>query len=506
MLFPQWRKLLSSLFRSTNRMPYHKARSQRRNSAKPRLEGLEDRCLLSIGATLIEGANGLTLDLHGDTVAIAGNTTSLVFTDETSSITVIGSTWTTAGNNTSTVTVNGTTSPNLNSLTINDSTGAGVVFLGDGINAIDLSAANTALLDGGASNPNSTDLLSSVSTGAGNQTYNTTILPENAGISLTANTVTFNADVLPFDQDLTVDGTTDLNAGNVNTGRGRQTYNGAVSLGANATLTGSSVTFDNTVDSANSTMQSLTITGNAIFDGNVGGVNPLNTLSVNAGNPTTLFNDVTTSGNQTYSGSVTLGQSSTLDSTNGDISVTDGVTNSAGVGGTVTLAVVDGGGSTPSSIGGAVTDNSSFPTSLTALTLTAGTLTLSGANTYTGDTTLTGGTLKLGSSTVGNTGPIGTGTLILQGGDLQASGAAQSIANSFTVNGGALISGSLGLTLSGDGTLNSTFTVDNNAATTFRGAERHRRPDDEPRRRHCNLQRHHGQFLRRHDAGDLRHA
>ena len=95
---------------------------------------------------------------------------------------------------------------------------------------------------------------------------------------------------------------------------GGQTYNGAVSLAADATLqdTGTGIDFKSTVDGA----QNLAITGNAEFDGAVGGTTPLASLSVSA---STELNggSVSTSGNQTYSGAVTLTSDNTLTSSSG---------------------------------------------------------------------------------------------------------------------------------------------------------------------------------------------
>ncbi len=89
---------------------------------------------------------------------------------------------------------------------------------------------------------------------------------------------------------------------------GTQEYHGAVTLGAADTLKGSTVTFDSTVNGA----QTLTITGNAVIGGAVGGTTALANLSVSG--TTALNANVTTSatGGQTYTGAATLGADVTL--------------------------------------------------------------------------------------------------------------------------------------------------------------------------------------------------
>ena len=94
----------------------------------------------------------------------------------------------------------------------------------------------------------------------------------------------------------------------------------------------------------------------------------------------------------------------------------------------------------------------------------AGTLLLSGANTYSGGTTIAGGTIQVGVDTVGTPGAIvssaiGTGTLTLDAGTLQAGGA-YTIANAVALNagGGTIDSNGNVFTLSG--------TIANGDATT----------------------------------------
>ncbi len=94
-----------------------------------------------------------------------------------------------------------------------------------------------------------------------------------------------------------------------------------------------------------------------------------------------------------------------------------------------------------------------------------GTLTLSGANTYTGTTTLSTGTLALGHNSA-----LGSSTLALAGGTLSAFDGARAISNNVTLSANSTISGTLNLSLNGTLTNsggNRTLTVNNTGATTL---------------------------------------
>ena len=182
-------------------------------------------------------------------------------------------------------------------------------------------------------------------TTSGNQTYTA------AGGIVTSGARTFEGDTINFasalsgDNNVTVTGNADIDgaitdiavlsiSGTSNIGAdittsGTQTYTGAVTLSAAVTLTSSGdvITFSNTVNSADSTNRDLTVAtgGNTVhinFDGIVGegeglgaialtGVLDLNAAIADANSLTVsgvslLDADVTTSGNQTYSGAITI--------------------------------------------------------------------------------------------------------------------------------------------------------------------------------------------------------
>jgi len=132
-----------------------------------------------------------------------------------------------------------------------------------------------------------------------------------------------------------------LNGGSVDTS-GTQTYGERAVLGANTTLTGTTVSIANGVDAAAAGSQSLVVVGNAVF-GNVGAVQALAALSVSG---TTLLDGsagpvpaplvvggtppfgaaalpggttVNTIGGQTYTGAFTATGDATLSSSGGSL-------------------------------------------------------------------------------------------------------------------------------------------------------------------------------------------
>src|SRR5690606_40701116 len=130
---------------------------------------------------------------------------------------------------------------------------------------------------------------------------------------------------------LTVDGASTLSGSAVNT-TGAQAYNGALTLGADVDLDGSSVAFNGTVVGA----YALTVhagSGEVAFDEAVGGTTRLGALTVNTSGETrftsvraatvstdspgtvVLAGDVNTTGTQTYGELVTLAADVTLTGT-----------------------------------------------------------------------------------------------------------------------------------------------------------------------------------------------
>jgi filamentous hemagglutinin family protein len=108
---------------------------------------------------------------------------------------------------------------------------------------------------------------------------------------------------------LTVDGGAALNGGSVRTS-GAQTYNGAVDLGTDNSLTGSAIGFGSTVNGA----RQLTANGSTTLGARVGDATPLEKLTVNG--PTAINGGaVNTSGSQNYNGSSSLGAATVFSGT-----------------------------------------------------------------------------------------------------------------------------------------------------------------------------------------------
>ena len=99
-------------------------------------------------------------------------------------------------------------------------------------------------------------------------------------------------------------GTTLISGGSIDTA-GAQTYSGDVTLGGDATLTGVNVQFDGALDGGHALL--VNNSGATVFNGVVGGVTPLTSITTDA--PGTIeigTSAITTSGTQTYNELMTL--------------------------------------------------------------------------------------------------------------------------------------------------------------------------------------------------------
>ncbi|HTZ50569.1 MAG TPA: FlgD immunoglobulin-like domain containing protein, partial [Spirochaetia bacterium] len=203
-------------------------------------------------------------------------------------------------------------------------------------------------------------------------------------------------------------GTTAINGGAVTT-TGAQTYTGAVTLGANTTLTGGAgqlVWIKSTLDGAHTFAVAV---ANAQFDGAVG-TTALTSLSV-AGTTALNGGPITTTGAQTYTGAATLGAATTLTSAAGQL-----VWFKSTLNGGQTFAVVTANAQFDGAVGATAL------ASLSAGGTTAingGSVTTTGAQTYTGavtlgtNTTLTGGA---GAITTGGVTAAGFNLILVNSG------------------------------------------------------------------------------------------
>jgi hypothetical protein len=214
----------------------------------------------------------------------------------------------------------------------------------------------------------------------------------NLNQSIRASTLSTNSDLITFgsNSDIQTSGT--------------QNYNGAVVLNANTVLTGSEITFENTVDSDNtgggtpvSNYRFLTLNADVVFNGAVGSNYALGSLSV-SGDTEINGGIVKTNGTQTYTGAVTLGTNTSFVTNNSNISFGSSIDSKAGVTPAPNLSFTAGNGDI--SVAGAIGSNSALGdiTILSAKDVTTNGITAddftqlagSGTSTFNGTTNLTG--------------------------------------------------------------------------------------------------------------------
>ena len=238
-------------------------------------------------------------------------------------------------------------------------------------------------------------------------------------------------------------GATALNGGSVNT-TGAQSYDGAVTLGANSTLTGDNVQFGGTLDGTQSGVQTLIMndSGTTTFDGVVGGNNPLASLYVNAPDAVTInTSSITTTGSQTYIGATTLASDTTLTG--------QGITFDGTVDGAHALIANAGSGTLSfEDAVGAVTPLTQLTAS--ANTIDVGSVTTAGSQSYDALVNLNlGGTLSTTDSSVTITGPTtltANSSITTTGGAIDFSGPTSTIDGDYDLT---LAAGAGDITLGG---------------------------------------------------------
>lgn len=311
--------------------------------------------------------------------------------------------------------------------------------------AATLNLNNTSALSGGTLTVNNP--LSSVTENAANAINATTavsLVQSNGVVNLSqannfgSGAITLSGGTLTLAGANTITGATAISGGTLALGD-------KASLGTSTvTWTGGNIQSTASLTGSNKITNAINLTGTGIFNGS-------NNIEI-GGNLTN------SGGNRTITSSITGGGALTLDNVYlSEAQATGRTLTFNGTGSTTINAIAD------SAAGVSVTPATS------GLTLNSATqtLTLAGANTYSGTTTVTAGTLSLG-----NDNALGTSTLSLGTATLQASGGARVLANAITIGNAAnTISGSNALTLNGNIAWggSTTLTVNNSAVTTLGG-------------------------------------
>ncbi|WP_310568480.1 filamentous hemagglutinin N-terminal domain-containing protein, partial [Hydrogenophaga sp.] len=442
-------------------------------------------------ASVLTDAAG-TVRLDGGSVTTTGGTqqylenltlganTTLTGTTITTGGTVNGSAGT--GNNSLTVTGNavfgndsGDNLSNLGDLTVSGTTtinAAAVTSTGDQsyTGAVTIGADTTLTAD--QQNIHFQSTVDSSATGGVSDGNDLTV---DVGTANTLATVTFAAAVGGVAElgNLTVTGAQlALNGGAVDT-TSAQTYNGAVTLGVDTTLTGSVVTTTGTVDGAG---KSLSVAGDAVLgDGTADTVSNVSVLSI-SGQTTIHTAVVTTAGAQTYTGAVIVGNDTTLTTTNSDVVFGATVDSEGAEANDLTVAAGTGNLTVSGAVGGTAALGAVNVVSANDVTLAAvdaasftqqagsGTTTLGGAVNLSGNLAFTGNNLTVNAAAnVGDTATItNAGTFATAAaGDITSAGAfTQNGAGSNTLagditTGNADISFQSAVTLAGDLTMST---------------------------------------------------
>lgn len=263
-------------------------------------------------ANQVNGANALSLTAGGGAISLAavGNTAPLT----TLSTTTTGAGSTTLGGNvttSSTQTYNGATTIDGGGTDTLTTTNSAVSFNGN------VTLSQSLIVSGG----NGTVGVTGTVSGAHALTINSTGQTTFGGAVGSPTQLT----------SVSVAGAAAVNGGSVST-TGTQGYTGAVTLGNNTTFTASTATFSSTVDGTTPVGQSLGVTGNASFNGAVGGnaINKITTVSVSG--TTALNASVTSTSTQTYgtvaANTITIGFNSPTVTAGGTVTFNGNVVSS----------------------------------------------------------------------------------------------------------------------------------------------------------------------------------
>ena len=416
--------------------------------------------VLSNGSLTKAGTRTLTLsgaNTYTDTTVLAGTLTATGGSNRlgtTGTVTInSGATVNLSGNAQTFATLNGVGSlTNIGGINIGSGTFSGVISGTGG--TLEKVGAGTLTLSGANTYTGGTTLTAGTLAAGSNTAFGTGALTLNGG-TLQASGTRAMTNSVSVTSDFSIGGGASDNltlSGAINLGGASRTLN--VNSAGSTTLSGAI----SNGGLAKAGTGSLTLSGPNTYAGGTS----LTAGTLAAGNNTAFGTGTLTLNGGTLQASVAARTLSNAIAVGNDFAIggTLGLTLSGGVdlgGATRTLTVTNTGGTT---LSGSITNGGLAKAG-------AGTLTLSGANTYAGGTTLTAGTLAAGSNTA-----FGTGTLTLNGGTLQASGVARTLSNNVAVGGDFAIGGTLGLTLSGGvdlGGATRTINVTNTGGTTLSG-------------------------------------
>ena len=433
-----------------------------------------------------------TLDLDG-TISNTAGTSSLIISGTSS----LGGSITTTGTQTynNAVTLTGDTTLATSSAQVTFAANATINSEGSETNNLTITASETELngvigytrtlgvidingnldLNAAITNATSMDVSGTANLGADVTT---------TGTQAYQDAVTLSADVILTTTDSNITFTSTLRSDAAESARDL-----TVNLDANSDGTSADLILNGVVGGVSLPLDVISITGDLDLNASIG--NSPGATSIIVSGDTNLGADVETTGTQTYQGAVTVSADITLTTTNSNIDF-DAIVNADTAGRALTLAAGSGDVTFDNAIGGStalgnlnittgaltagaikaqgtITVNNSASSAITGiisdgataaiLTKTgAGTLSLSGTNTYTGQTNINTGTLAV---TVNDAlGSNAAGTVIASGATLDLQNVNYTTTEAITNNGGTLATSTGTSAYAGVMTLGADSTVD----------------------------------------------
>ncbi|MCC3415647.1 MAG: CHAT domain-containing protein, partial [Microcoleus sp. PH2017_02_FOX_O_A] len=280
--------------------------------------------LAGTGVTFNDTVNG------SSNLTVNGGSGNITFSGAVGTISAIGNL---TANSTGTTTFNTVSSASVTTNAVGTTILKGnVITTGPQTYGDAVTIANNPILSGSAvtfnNNVDGTGDLT-VNSGSGNITFSGAVGAASAIGNLKANSqgiTAFNQTVKAASLTTDAGGTTQVK-GNVTT-TNPQTYNDAVTIANNPILSGSELTFNNTVDGG-SDLTVKAASGNVTFTSAIGKTTPLTSLTANS--KTSLGGSVTTTGGQTYADAVTIANNPILAGTDITFNKTVDVAGNLGI-------------------------------------------------------------------------------------------------------------------------------------------------------------------------------